>query len=84
MAQVKVRSRHQITIPARIAESANIKKDDVLEITCKNGVLTLKPVSGAATKKSAISYAGIARGVWGNTVQEIEAELEEHRDSWER
>jgi len=84
MAQVKVRSQHQITIPARIAESADIKKDDVLEITCKNGVLTLKPVSGVARKKSAMSYAGIARGVWGDTVQEIEAELEQNRESWER
>ena len=37
MAQVRVRNKNQITIPSRIAESANIRPDDLLEITCKNG-----------------------------------------------
>ncbi|TLU84898.1 MAG: hypothetical protein FDX21_06275 [Chlorobium sp.] len=33
MTQVRVRNKHQITIPARIAESANIKPDDMLDVT---------------------------------------------------
>jgi AbrB family looped-hinge helix DNA binding protein len=83
MAQVRVRNKHQITIPARIAESANIKPDDMLEITYKNGIVTLIPASGKKKRESAMSYAGIAKGTWGNTVQEIEAEIENNRDSWE-
>lgn len=84
MAQVRVRSKNQITIPARIAESANIKPDDLLEITTKNGVITLTPATRAQKRQSALSYAGIARGTWGETTDEIEAELKESRDSWDR
>lgn len=84
MSQVRVRNKNQITIPARIAESANIKPDDVLEITTKNGVITLTPATRAQKRQSALSYAGIGRGTWGKTTDEIETELNESRDSWER
>ncbi|NTV66326.1 MAG: AbrB/MazE/SpoVT family DNA-binding domain-containing protein [Chlorobaculum sp.] len=84
MSQVRVRSKNQITIPARIAALANIRPDDLLEITCKNGVITLTPATRAPKQQSALSYAGIARGTWGETTDEIEAELKESRDSWDR
>jgi AbrB family looped-hinge helix DNA binding protein len=84
MAQVRVRNKNQITIPARIAESANIRPDDLLEITCKNGVITLAPATRAQKRKSVLSYAGIAHGAWRETTDEIETELNESRESWER
>ena len=84
MAQVRVRKKHQITLPVRIAESANIKLDDMLEIAYNNGVVTLIPVSRKKRKESAIAYAGIARGIWGKNTLEIEAEVKKNRDSWER
>lgn len=37
MAKVRVRQKNQITIPLRIAEEANIKLDDMFEISCVNG-----------------------------------------------
>jgi AbrB family looped-hinge helix DNA binding protein len=84
MAQVRVRNKHQITIPARIAESANIKPDDMLEVSYNNGVVTLIPVARKKRKESAMAYAGIAQGIWGETTLEIDAELNQSRDSWER
>jgi AbrB family looped-hinge helix DNA binding protein len=84
MSQVRVRNKNQITIPVRIAESANIKPDDLLEITAKNGVITLRPATKAQNRQSALSYAGIGRGTWGETTDEIEAELKESRESWDR
>ncbi len=84
MAQVRVRNKHQITIPARIAESANIKPDDMLEVSYSNGVVTLIPVARKKRKESAMAYAGIARGIWGETTLEIDAALNKSRDSWER
>jgi AbrB family looped-hinge helix DNA binding protein len=84
MAQVRVRNKHQITIPARIAESANIKPDDMLEVAYNNGVVTLIPVSRKKRKESAMAYAGIARGIWGKTTFEIDTEQQNSRDSWER
>jgi AbrB family looped-hinge helix DNA binding protein len=82
MTQVRVRNKHQITIPSRIAESADIKPDDMLDVTFKNGDITLIPVSRKKRKESLMAYAGIAKGVWGNTASVIEAELQKNRDSW--
>ena len=75
MAQVRVRNKNQITIPSRIAESANIRPDDLLEITCKNGVITLAPATRAQKRHSVLSYAGIARGAWGETTEETERSI---------
>ena len=84
MAQVRVRNKHQITIPARIAESANIKPDDMLEVAYNNGVVTLIPVSRKKRKESAMAYAGIAQGIWGKTTLEIDTELQNSRDSFNK
>lgn len=84
MPQVRVRPKHQITIPSRIAEAAHLKPDDMLEVTYANGVVTLIPVKRKERKESVMAYAGIARGLWGQTTAEIEADLYSHRDSWER
>ncbi len=84
MSQVRVRLKHQITIPPRIAEAANIKLDDMLEVAYANGVVTLAPVNRKERKKSVMAYAGIARGIWGQTTAEIEADLNSDRDSWAR
>jgi AbrB family looped-hinge helix DNA binding protein len=84
MSQVRVRNKHQITLPARIAEAANIKPDDMLEVSYCNGVVTLVPVSRKNRKESAMAYAGIARGIWGDTSTEVDSELKKERDSWER
>ena len=84
MSKVRIRLKNQIAIPARIAEAANIKPGDIIEISCSNGVVTLVPVNRKDRKKSVMDYAGIARGLWGQTTDEIEASLASDRDSWER
>jgi len=84
MTLVRVRPKGQITIPARIAEEARIKPDDTLEIVYANGVITLVPAARKELGNSVMSFAGIARGTWGNTTAEVDVCLEESRASWER
>lgn len=84
MSQVRVRLKHQITIPSRIAEAAHIKPNDMLEVAYTNGVVTLVPVNRKERKESVMAYAGIARGLWGQTTAEIDADLNSNRGSWER
>lgn len=84
MPQVRVRPKHQITLPSRIVAAAHIKPDDVLEVAYANGVVTLVPVSRKERKGSVMAYAGIAQGIWGQTTDEIAAELNSDRESWER
>ncbi len=84
MPKIRVRQKNQITIPLRIAEEADIRPDDVLEISYVNGVVTLVPAGSKGKKRSVMEYAGIATGTWGKTTGDIEEELKKDRDSWER
>jgi len=84
MSQVRVRPKHQITLPSRIVAAAHLKPDDVLEVAYANGVVTLVPVSRKERTVSVMAYAGIARGIWGQTTKEIDAGLNSDCESWER
>ena len=84
MSQVRVRPKNQITLPAQIAKAAHIKPDDMVEVTYANGVVTLLPMHRKKRKNSIMAYAGIARGVWGETTADVEAALANDRDSWDR
>lgn len=35
-------------------------------------------------KKSIMSYAGIARGLWGESADEIDSFIRDERDSWQK
>jgi len=84
MSQVRVRPKHQITLPSRIVAAAHLKPDDLLEVAYANGVVTLVPVSRKERKGSVMAYAGIARGIWGGTTEEVDASINSDRGSWER
>ena len=84
MSQVRVRLKHQITLPARIARQAGIKENDLLEVAYLNGVVTLAPAGRKAQGKSLMDYAGIARGAWGQSASEVDRNLASDRASWER
>ncbi|ACD89743.1 hypothetical protein Clim_0659 [Chlorobium limicola DSM 245] len=56
----------------------------MLEINYANGVVTLMPHGRKERKRSVMDYSGIARGVWGETIAEIDEELQRERESWER
>ena len=84
MPRARVRLKHQITIPAAIAEAAQIKPDDMLEVRYANGIVTLTPVTRKTRQTSLMSYAGIARGLWGESPADVEANVKADRTSWER
>ena len=84
MAQIRVRPKHQITIPARIARMAGIKVDDYLEVGYTNGVVTLSLSGHSVQPKSLMAYAGIAHGAWGQTLKDVDRALTSERASWER
>jgi AbrB family looped-hinge helix DNA binding protein len=60
--QVRLRKRNQLTIPAAIANSANIKTNDMLEIDYRSGKIILTPKPENKRTASVMSYAGIGRG----------------------
>jgi hypothetical protein len=84
MAQIRLRDRNQLTLPAAIAAAAKLRPDDSLDVSFVNGVITLIPVQRAANRSSIIDFVGSGKGIWGNSAQEIDAYVRQERDSWER
>ena len=88
MSQVKLREKGQVTIPAELLQEwsrkNHVSTNDVMEATLANGVLMLIPKKRHATKRDIMSFAGIGKGLWGDSVEEVDATLKEIRNSWTR
>ena len=82
--QIRMRSKHQFTLPARIAQQANIQTDDRLTVTYTNGHIILAPVqSRIVAKDDVMSYAGMFRGAWGGTAAQVDQTLNNLHNEWE-
>jgi bifunctional DNA-binding transcriptional regulator/antitoxin component of YhaV-PrlF toxin-antitoxin module len=84
MAEVRMRPKRQVTIPAAIIEEAKLSEDATFDIAFVGGVITLTPRVKDKKKDDIMSYAGICKGVWGNTDEEIEKTIRDLHNEWER
>jgi len=87
MSKIRLEKQRQLTLPSEIVELAGIRQDDLLEVTYANGVIILRPIlksNAQPPKKSIMDYAGSCKGAWGDTPEEIEANLVADRASWDR
>ena len=84
MPVVKIRPKGQITIPSEILQAWHIHSNDKINVNLVNGVVMLTPVNRTENKKSISSYAGIARGLWGDSAEEIDSFIRNERESWEK
>ncbi|RJQ29395.1 MAG: AbrB/MazE/SpoVT family DNA-binding domain-containing protein [Peptococcaceae bacterium] len=75
----KLSSKRQITLPAKICRMLNLKKGDRLVLEVKNNQVLFTPVP----EDFARSFAGIAGGVYGKSLQEIDNYVQEERETWE-
>ncbi len=81
MPEIRMRRKHQVTLPASIVRQAGIKPDDMLTVTFMNGAIFIKPkIADAGPQEDLMSYAGIGRGLWGNTPEEIKASIRSLRE----
>jgi bifunctional DNA-binding transcriptional regulator/antitoxin component of YhaV-PrlF toxin-antitoxin module len=86
MLQVRVRDKHQITLPAPVVRAAGIGMNDVLDVSYKDGAITLSTPRAAKKKRpSLMDLAGSLKesGYWRNA-KEIDAYIAGERKSWER
>ena len=84
MTPVVVRQRNQVTIPKAIAEAAGITEGTVMDFVYSDGVIT---VTLPEHRKKPIDLAeiqGVLKGVWGKDQEEIDRNIRETRDSWDR
>jgi len=84
MPEIRMRPKHQITLPASVVREAKIKPDDRLTVTYLNGSIIITPKLGAEAKDDIMSFAGIGRGLWGSTPQAVDATLADMKNAWER
>ncbi|WP_428354225.1 AbrB/MazE/SpoVT family DNA-binding domain-containing protein [Methyloprofundus sp.] len=84
MPMVKIRPKGQITIPSEILHAWKIHTEDKVNVNLINGIVTLTPVKRLENKKSILSYAGIAKGMWGKTAEDIDHFITNERESWEK
>jgi bifunctional DNA-binding transcriptional regulator/antitoxin component of YhaV-PrlF toxin-antitoxin module len=82
--QIRMRSKHQFTLPARIARQANIQPNDHLTVAFANGRIILSPVqSRTVAKDDVMSYAGMFSGAWGSTAAQVDQTLNNLHNEWE-
>ncbi len=84
MATVRIRDKHQITLPAAVMQAAAIARDDVLNVEYINGVITLTPTARIAKRVKARDFLGALQGTWGKTAAAIDKQLRKERDTWDR
>jgi bifunctional DNA-binding transcriptional regulator/antitoxin component of YhaV-PrlF toxin-antitoxin module len=84
MPQIRVREKHQVTLPMSIVRGAGIHENDVLEVSFKNGVITLVPSKAKLPKKSLMDFVGATQGLYGRDASEVAQYLEQERGSWDR
>jgi len=84
MSTVRVRPKHQITLPTAIINQAGLHPNDLLEASYVNGVITLVPKGRPMGSDDLMAYAGIAEGLYGKTREEIDENIRQMHDEWER
>ena len=85
MPEIRMRPKHQVTLPASIVREANLQTDDRLMVTFINGNILISPKrSKTVAPNDVMAFAGVGRGVWGQTIDEVEAKIRALRDEWER
>ena len=85
MPEIRMRPKHQVTLPASIVREANLQTDDRLMVTLVNGNILISPKRAKpAAPQNVMAFAGIGRGVWGQTSDEVVAKVRALRDEWER
>ncbi len=85
MPEIRMRTKHQVTLPASIVREANLQTDDRLMVTLVNGNILISPKRAQPQlTQSVLAFAGVGRGVWGQTADEVEARVRLLRNEWER
>ena len=84
MTEIRMRPKHQVTLPANLVRQANIQLDDKLIVSYVNGSIILTPSAANKNNLDIMAFAGIANSLWGDTAQEIDLTVDRIKSGWER
>lgn len=84
MPEIRMRAKHQLTLPAGIVREAQIQENDQLTVSYINGNIVITPKQASRDEGDIMSFAGIGRGLWGATSEEVDQTLRSMKNEWER
>ena len=84
MPQVTLRPKGQVTIPSTILAQWNAQPDDILDVQLANGVVMFTPVHRRQAPPDLMAFAGLGKGLWGDTPEQVEASIQSLREKWSR
>jgi bifunctional DNA-binding transcriptional regulator/antitoxin component of YhaV-PrlF toxin-antitoxin module len=84
MLEIRMRPKHQVTLPASIVRAANIQLDDKLEVSYVNGSIIISPLKTNNKPVDVMAFAGVGRGLWGETPEAVTTNVKKLRDDWAR
>ena len=85
MPEIRMRRKHQITLPAVVVRAAKLQPDDRLNVDYLNGVIVITPkVDAHRARNDLMSFAGIGKSLWGDTPDQVNTTLADLRDAGER
>jgi bifunctional DNA-binding transcriptional regulator/antitoxin component of YhaV-PrlF toxin-antitoxin module len=85
MQTVRVRDKHQITLPMSIVRAAHIRENDRLSVSYKNGaIIFISETSEPVKRKSIMDYAGCMQDSYGKTADEVHTYLRNEQASWDK
>jgi len=79
MPEIRMRPKHQVTLPASIVRAANIQLDDKLEVSYINGNIIIAPIKATQLPADGMAFAGVGRGMWGATPEAVETTVKKLR-----
>ena len=82
MPEIRMRPKHQVTLPVSIVREAGLETDDKLTVCFINGSIVLTPQRLTQQQDDVLSYAGIFSGAWGNTPEESIQTMQNLRNEW--
>lgn len=84
MPEIRMRPKHQVTLPASVVRAANLQPDDRLMVTYVNGNIIITPKKAETQADDVMQFAGIGRGLWGKAPEAVVETVRAMRSEWER
>lgn len=84
MLEIRMRPKHQVTLPASVVRAAKLQVDDRMSVVFVNGSIIITPTALVENPPDLMAFAGIGRGLWGETADDVEASIADLKSGWER
>lgn len=76
---IKISSKRQLTLPAKVCRILNLEKGDRLLLEVKENRLVLTRIPKDFTR----SFSGTAKGVYGGPAAAVDEYVRKERETWE-